>query len=135
MLRFEYKLTDPCACPRLPHFYPLHVWYAKANSLLIAEWELIVLHGDSAYVCTWVTLQECNYCKHISCGCGIVSMHVQCTVQSSQRACITMEFPVQRHGDWGGYVHSNTEVVVARGGVNIGRSTACKADLAKPRTG
>ena len=64
-----------------------------------------MLHGDSAYVCMYVcmyvTLQECNYCKHISPERGIASVHIQWSFL--QRGAAIK----------GGYVHSNTELVVA----------------------
>ena len=61
--------------------------------------QLIVLHGDSMYVCMYVcmcvcvwggggggvTLQECNYCKTIPCGCSIA-----CTCSALQ------ESPIER---------------------------------------
>ena len=32
-----------------------------------------MLHGDSAFVCMCVTLQECNYYKHISMGVALLA--------------------------------------------------------------
>ena len=60
--------------------------FTKYNVWIIAEQkvgQLIVLHGDSAYVCMYVCMYVINtatgmqLCKHISCGRGIASMYVQ----------------------------------------------------------
>ena len=83
-----------------------------------------MLHGENAfimYVCMRVTLQECNYCKHISCG---TSERWVCTTTDSpaERGWRLGRLHVQQHRGSGSEDRKGTSAG--------GSSTARKADLA-----